>query len=156
MNTFIMDSPLGKLVIATAADNRLSGIDFADPAAEASPPGLLAKNPAVRQLQEYFAGRRLVFDIAYGFAGTSFQQQVWQQIARIPFGETRTYGELAAAIGKPTASRAVGAACGKNPIAIIVPCHRVVGVGSKLTGYAGGLERKAWLLDFECQQRGQK
>jgi methylated-DNA-[protein]-cysteine S-methyltransferase len=102
-----------------------------------------------RQLEDYFAGRRRVFDLPLAFNGTDFQKQVWQALLAIPFGETRTYGQLAAQLGKPSASRAVGAANGKNPISIIAPCHRVIGGNGKLTGFAGGLEAKAYLLGLE-------
>lgn len=102
-----------------------------------------------RQLNEYFAGKRKVFSVKLDFAGTPFQKKVWQVMLSIPFGETRTYGELARQIGDPKAVRAVGAANGRNPIAIIGPCHRVLGASGKLTGYAGGLEAKALLLRLE-------
>lgn len=101
------------------------------------------------QLDEYFAGRRRTFDLALAPRGTDFQQAVWMQLRAIPAGETTTYGELAARIGKPRASRAVGAAVGRNPISVIVPCHRVVGSDGSLTGFAGGLTRKQHLLALE-------
>jgi methylated-DNA-[protein]-cysteine S-methyltransferase len=105
---------------------------------------------AAAQLDEYFAGERHVFDLELSFArGTPFQQQVWRALCDIPYGETITYGALAARIGAPGASRAVGLANGRNPIGIIVPCHRVVGSNGTLTGYGGGLERKRLLLDLE-------
>jgi methylated-DNA-[protein]-cysteine S-methyltransferase len=108
---------------------------------------LLARTAA--QLAEYFAGERRAFDLPLDFRGTDFQKSVWAQLLRIPFGETRSYGELARALGNPTASRAVGAANGRNPISIITPCHRVVGASGSLTGFAGGLETKAFLLKLE-------
>ncbi|MFE2755231.1 methylated-DNA--[protein]-cysteine S-methyltransferase [Actinosynnema sp. NPDC059335] len=101
------------------------------------------------QLEEYFAGKRTAFDLPLSMAGTPFQRTVWDALKEIPHGETMTYGELAARIGRPTASRAVGLANGKNPISIIVPCHRVVGSTGGLTGYGGGIERKRMLLGFE-------
>jgi len=101
------------------------------------------------QLDEYFAGSRKEFDLPIKLVGTPFQQRVWQQLQRIPFGATVTYGELARRIGRPTASRAVGHANGRNPISIIVPCHRVIGINGKLTGYGGGLDNKQWLLTRE-------
>jgi methylated-DNA-[protein]-cysteine S-methyltransferase len=105
---------------------------------------------AVReQLTEYFARERQQFDVPLKLAGTPFQQRVWQELVRIPFGTTITYAELAERVGKPTASRAVGNANGHNPISILVPCHRVIGADGKLTGYAGGVERKQWLLEWE-------
>jgi methylated-DNA-[protein]-cysteine S-methyltransferase len=102
-----------------------------------------------RQLKEYFAGRRKVFDLKLDFAGTTFQKKVWQALLTIPFGETRTYGQIAKQIGKPKAVRAVGAANGRNPISIVAPCHRVIGSTGDLTGFAGGLEAKAHLLGLE-------
>ena len=105
---------------------------------------------AVRQqLAEYFAGERQQFDVPLKLAGTTFQQQVWQELVRIPFSTTITYAELAQRVGQPTASRAVGHANGRNPISIIVPCHRVIGANGKLTGYAGGVDKKQWLLAWE-------
>jgi methylated-DNA-[protein]-cysteine S-methyltransferase len=104
---------------------------------------------AERQLGEYFAGRRKVFDLKLDFAGTAFQKSVWQALLTIPFGETRSYAEVARQIGNPAAVRAVGAANGRNPISIVAPCHRVIGSTGKLTGFAGGLEAKAYLLALE-------
>ena len=104
---------------------------------------------ALTQLTEYFAGQRQVFDLPLDLRGTPFQQRVWQAVLVVPYGETRTYGQIAVAIGKPAAARAVGAANGRNPISIVVPCHRVIGASGSLTGYAGGLERKRLLLELE-------
>jgi methylated-DNA-[protein]-cysteine S-methyltransferase len=101
------------------------------------------------QLTEYFAGRRQQFDVALKLAGTPFQRRVWQELATIPFGTTISYAQLAQRVGKPTASRAVGHANGCNPISIVLPCHRVIGADGKLTGYAGGIDKKQWLLDWE-------
>jgi methylated-DNA-[protein]-cysteine S-methyltransferase len=109
-------------------------------------PVLLA---AERQLGDYFAGRRQTFDLTLDAAGTAFQKSVWQALLTIPFGETRSYGEIARQICNPIAVRAVGAANGKNPLSIVVPCHRVIGSTGKLTGFAGGLDAKAYLLDLE-------
>jgi len=105
---------------------------------------------AERQLAEYFAGTRKSFDLPLDFSGTPFQKQVWSELLTIPFGQTRTYGEIAIAIGKPRAFRAVGAANGKNPISIIAPCHRVIGKDGSLTGFAGGLAAKECLLGIEA------
>lgn len=118
-----------------------------------------ADNPilqrAVQQLQEYFAGTRNRFDLELDFAGTDFQKKVWQALLTIPFGETRSYSEIAGQIGHPSAVRAVGAANGKNPISIVAPCHRVIGASGKLTGFAGGLEAKERLLTLEgCEWAG--
>jgi methylated-DNA-[protein]-cysteine S-methyltransferase len=102
-----------------------------------------------QQLDEYFAGKRKAFSVALDMRGTRFQQDVWAALLAIPFGETRSYGQLAKQLGNPRASRAVGAANGKNPVSIIVPCHRVIGSSGKLTGFAGGLDTKAQLLNLE-------
>ena len=109
-----------------------------------------------RQLDEYFAGRRRRFELPLAPRGTAFQLAVWQALQQIPFGQTRCYGALAEAIGRPRAVRAVGAANGANPIAIIIPCHRVIGRDGSLTGYAGGLARKALLLQLEGVQSPQQ
>jgi len=104
---------------------------------------------AARQISEYFAGTRQEFDLPVQLSGTEFQRQVWQELRSISFGQTVSYGDLARAIGKPSAVRAVGAANGDNPVSIIVPCHRVIGSDGGLTGYGGGLPRKQWLLKHE-------
>jgi methylated-DNA-[protein]-cysteine S-methyltransferase len=112
-----------------------------------------AKHPVLveteRQLAEYFAGRRKAFDLTLDFAGTEFQKKVWRALLTIPFGETRTYAQIAKQVGDPKAVRAVGAANGRNPISIVAPCHRVIGSNGKLTGFAGGLDVKAQLLRLE-------
>jgi methylated-DNA-[protein]-cysteine S-methyltransferase len=105
---------------------------------------------AERQLGEYFRGQRRTFSLTLDFAGTAFQRQVWRALLTIPFGETRSYAQVASQIGKPTATRAVGAANGRNPVSIVAPCHRVIGATGKLTGFAGGLEAKAYLLALEA------
>lgn len=102
-----------------------------------------------RQLEEYFARKRTAFSVPLDARGTEFQKQVWRALQTIPFGETRSYGEIARQVGNPAAGRAVGAANGRNPISIVVPCHRVIGTSGKLTGFAGGLEAKNFLLDLE-------
>jgi methylated-DNA-[protein]-cysteine S-methyltransferase len=107
---------------------------------------------AAKQLDAYFAGERLDFDVELDLGGTQFQQRVWKALLTIPYGETRSYGEIAGQIGAPGAARAVGLANGHNPIAIIVPCHRVIGASGKLTGYGGGLDRKQTLLSLEKQR----
>jgi len=121
----------------------------------------LAETPLIKkaaeQLEEYFNGKRKVFDLPLVLQGTDFQVKIWKALQRIPYGETRSYGEIAAMTGNPKASRAVGMANNRNPIAIIVPCHRVIGSNGKLIGYAGGLELKQQLLDLESSNRaGQK
>ena len=108
-----------------------------------------AHQAALAQLAEYFAGRRRSFDLPLDRRGTPFQLAVWDAVAAIPYGETRSYGELARALGRPAASRAVGAANGANPLPIVIPCHRVVGATGRLTGYAGGLATKRLLLELE-------
>jgi methylated-DNA-[protein]-cysteine S-methyltransferase len=112
-----------------------------------------AFDDAVDQLGAYFSGERRAFEIAMCLEGTEFQRTVWAALVEIPYGQTRSYGEIAAAIGRPGASRAVGLANGRNPIAIVVPCHRVIGSNGSLTGYGGGLETKRWLLDLERRHR---
>ncbi|MGK2877954.1 MAG: methylated-DNA--[protein]-cysteine S-methyltransferase [Solirubrobacterales bacterium] len=114
---------------------------------------LNAFSETIAQLEQYFAGRRDSFDLPLEPEGTEFQRAVWSALAEIPFGETRSYGEVAAAVGRPRAARAVGMANNRNPIAVIVPCHRVIGAGGTLVGYAGGLGRKTWLLDHEREAR---
>jgi len=108
---------------------------------------------AERQLREYFAGERRCFTLPLDFVGTEFQKKVWNALVAIPFGETRNYSEIARQIGHPQAVRAVGAANGRNPLSIVAPCHRVIGANGKLTGFAGGLEVKAFLLDLEMPQK---
>jgi methylated-DNA-[protein]-cysteine S-methyltransferase len=104
-----------------------------------------------RQIDEYFAGKRKAFSISLDMRGTRFQKDVWEALLAIPFGETRSYGQLAKQLGNPAATRAVGAANGRNPVSIIVPCHRVIGSSGELTGFAGGLDVKAYLLSLETQ-----
>jgi len=106
-----------------------------------------------RQLGEYFARERTRFELPLEFRGTDFQRQVWAALLTIPFGETRSYSDIARALGKPAAVRAVGAANGRNPMSIVAPCHRVIGMSGALTGFGGGLEAKAWLLAHEAPQR---
>lgn len=149
----LIDSPYGPLTLV-ATDGVLSGLymteqrhrppeeTFGD--RDAGPFG-----ETISQLEAYFDGELKEFDLPVRLDGTPFQRTVWQQLQLIPYGETRTYGELAALLGKPNASRAVGLANGKNPIGVIVPCHRVIGTGGSLTGYGGGLDRKQRLLAFE-------
>ena len=106
-----------------------------------------------RQLAAYFAGRRRRFDLPLAGRGTDFQKRVWEELRRIPYGETRSYGQIARALGDPNLMRAVGAANGRNPLSIVVPCHRVVGAAGQLTGFAGGLDAKAYLLGLEGRAR---
>lgn len=151
----IIWSPVGELTLV-ADDRGLAAILWEDDRPDRVRLGALreqADHPVLleteRQLGEYFAGTRRTFDVPLSFAGTDFQKRVWAALLAIPFGETRSYGEIAHQLGTPGASRAVGAANGRNPISIIAPCHRVVGSTGKLTGFAGGLEAKAFLLELE-------
>lgn len=145
MSTRTIETPIGALTLTASAD-AVTAVHFgAQGARDASP--LL--DAAEAQLREYFAGARRTFDLPLAPHGTAFQQRVWTALRAIPYGETRTYGELAAAIGSPNASRAVGMANHRNPIPIIIPCHRVIGADGSLTGYAGGLETKRRLLALE-------
>ena len=134
----------------TASDHGITSIYFVDEVKQPNPNSLTEK--AKNQLSAYFAGEPVTFDLPLLPTGTAFQQQVWQQLCKIPYGETCSYGDLASDLNNPKAVRAVGAANGKNPISIIVPCHRVIGANGTLTGYAGGLDRKAWLLNLENAQ----
>ena len=113
-----------------------------------------ALNLARRQLTEYFEGTRQAFELPLAALGTAVQKSVWHALGGIPYGETRSYGEIAKQLGKPKASRAIGAANGRNPISIIVPCHRVIGSDGSLTGFGGGIERKQWLLAHEARVKG--
>lgn len=147
---FFYDTIIGKLGIAeengAITDVYFSGENSGvDVVLEES---ILLKE-AYRQLEEYFAGKRQVFDLPLAPQGTAFQQKVWQALTEIPFGETRSYGQIAKRIGQPKASRAVGGANNKNPLPIFIPCHRVIGANGKLVGYAGGLEVKKMLLHVE-------
>jgi methylated-DNA-[protein]-cysteine S-methyltransferase len=152
----IVESPIGPLFLAAddlgltqvllpAGDHRHAPADGGPPTPQAE--SILDATEA--QLDEYFAGRRRDFDLPLRFQGSDFRNRAWQQVAAIPFGQVITYGELAARAGMPRASRAAGAACGSNQIAIIVPCHRVVGSNRGLHGYGGGLDTKRWLLEHE-------
>ena len=152
----LVDTPLGRVRLARTARG-LAGLWFEG---QTHHPGELqaphhGDDPllceAAAQLQRYFAGTLMSFDLPLDLLGTPFQRSVWQALLRIPAGRTCSYGELAHAIGKPAAVRAVGAAVGRNPVSLVVPCHRVLGAGGALTGYAGGVERKRALLELEAQ-----
>lgn len=154
----VVDSPYGPLTLV-ATDGVLAGLYMAGqrhrpPEETFGEPDPRPFGPVVQQLDAYFAGELRTFDLPLHLAGTPFQQSVWAELQRIPYGETRSYGELADLLGKPGASRAVGLANGKNPVGIIVPCHRVIGASGSLTGYGGGLERKQRLLAFENGTEG--
>lgn len=145
MSTRTIETPIGPLTLQ-ADEAAVTAIRFGAGGAQDTSPLLDA---AEAQLREYFAGARRTFDLPLAPHGTAFQQRVWAALRAIPYGETRTYGELAAAIGSPNASRAVGMANHRNPISIVIPCHRVIGANGTLTGYAGGLEVKRKLLALE-------
>jgi methylated-DNA-[protein]-cysteine S-methyltransferase len=151
-----VDSPIGPLLL-TASEKGLTGVYMA---VHRHGPGDVqpgwqrddsAFTEAHRQLDEYFAGERTDFDLVLDPVGTPFQLAVWDALGTIPYGEVCSYGEIAAQIGRPGAARAVGLANGRNPISVIVPCHRVIGASGALTGYGGGLERKQYLLQHEAQ-----
>jgi methylated-DNA-[protein]-cysteine S-methyltransferase len=147
------DSPLGRLLLESK-DGCLTGLWLPHGGHVVShPPAGRRVDGAFdlvrRQLDDYFAGRRRTFAVEMRGAGTVFQQSVWAALREIPYGETWSYGQLAARLGRPAASRAVGAANGQNPLSILVPCHRVVGANGSLTGYGGGLPAKRWLLELE-------
>ncbi|HWM04415.1 MAG TPA: methylated-DNA--[protein]-cysteine S-methyltransferase [Actinophytocola sp.] len=147
----VIDSPIGPLTLV-GSDGALTGLYMAEHRYAPSEFGTRADDTlpaAAEQLAAYFAGELRDFDLTLAPRGTPFQQRVWAALREVPYGETVTYGELAATIGRPSASRAVGHANGHNPISIVVPCHRVVGSAGNLTGYGGGLPRKRFLLDLE-------
>lgn len=153
-----MPSPVGELRLV-ATDRGLAAVLWEHEDGSRVRLGPFVEDPgnailaeAERQLGLYFAGRLKRFTVPLDFKGTEFQKKVWQILLTIPWGETRSYGQIARQLGQPTASRAVGAANGRNPVSIIAPCHRVVGATGQLTGFAGGLAAKAYLLDLETGQ----
>jgi methylated-DNA-[protein]-cysteine S-methyltransferase len=148
-----LDSPIG-LLLLMGDEARLRGLYMRDheyqrPMAEGCERNDAAFRSVRQQLTAYFAGELRKFEVALAGEGSAFQKRVWQALLDIPFGETESYGQLARRIGNEKASRAVGLANGRNPISIIVPCHRVIGANGSLTGYGGGIERKRWLLEHE-------
>lgn len=162
--TIQITTPIGPLLLAEE-NNALAEISFAVKEPKTFQAGRQAESveqetplllETKRELEEYFAGTRRTFDIPLSMRGTSFQKQVWKQLLTVPYGETITYGEIAARIGNPRAGRAVGMANHHNPIPIIVPCHRVIGADGRLTGYGGGLPIKEKLLELEKEHRGTK
>lgn len=153
-----MESPLGPILLGADSSGRLTEVRFGtepDPleatthGAGTDGPAIGVIDDAVTQLTEYFDGRRTSFDVPLSLEGSGFQQRVWAHLQTIPFGATVSYGDLARDIGRTGAARAVGSANARNPIAVIVPCHRVVGSSGQLTGYGGGLRAKRYLLDLE-------
>ncbi|MDA8322792.1 MAG: methylated-DNA--[protein]-cysteine S-methyltransferase [Actinomycetota bacterium] len=158
----VIDSPIGPLTLVAAA-HRLTGVYMRSPRHDPPPADLgVTVRPgedhvldaAAGQLAEYFDGGRTEFDLPVELDGTPFQRSVWQALRSIPYGATISYGELAGRIGQPSASRAVGLANGRNPVSIVVPCHRVIGANGSLTGYGGGIERKRFLLALEQRVSG--
>jgi methylated-DNA-[protein]-cysteine S-methyltransferase len=150
-----MPSPVGELLLTGNRDG-LTGVYL--PGERRRPePDMEPDRPrfadAIAQLQEYFAGDRVEFSLPLAAPGTPFQQQVWEELLGVPYGTTITYTELAERVGRPRAHRAVGAANGRNPVCIVVPCHRVIAASGSLTGYSAGLDAKRWLLDFERSRR---
>ena len=146
-----IDSPLGPVHILASASG-ISAISFVTTRLTAEQPSALT-TLAAQQLSAYFAGTLSHFSLPLAASGTVFQQQVWQELCAIPFGQTCSYADIARGINNVKAVRAVGAANGRNPLAIVVPCHRVIGANGTLTGYAGGLDRKDWLLKHEQRQK---
>jgi methylated-DNA-[protein]-cysteine S-methyltransferase len=149
----VIDSPVGELTVV-AADGAITGLYFTNHLRAPARAALGERTDegfaeVTKQLGEYFAGTRREFDLPLAPVGNDFQRRVWALLATIPYGETRSYGDLAKALGDPGLAQAVGSANGRNPIRIIVPCHRVVGADGSLTGYAGGLDRKRYLLEME-------
>lgn len=152
MHSTFLQTPIGLLAIRASDDgiHRVEFVDQQDTPEKQHP--LLTQ--AVQQFRQYFSGQRQTFTLPLAATGTAFQHQVWHALMKITYAKTASYGQIAESIGKPKAVRAVGAANGRNPLAIVVPCHRIIGKNGTLTGYAGGLERKAWLLALEQQTSG--
>ena len=147
-----LESPIGTIEVMVNGGGAVVSVSFVDePMPEVGETGHACAR-AVGQLEEYFRSERRRFELELEPEGTEFEYRVWSAVQRIPFGATDTYGEIARRLGEPDAARAVGHANARNPIAIIVPCHRVIGSDGDLTGYAGGLDRKKWLLDMESGQ----
>jgi methylated-DNA-[protein]-cysteine S-methyltransferase len=155
--TSTIESPIGPLTLM-ARDGVLTNVSMHEQRHVTPPPPNATTDDAwfkdvAAQLDAYFAGDLTSFELEMNLLGTPFQRCVWRELCEIPYGETISYGELAQRVGNPKASRAVGLANGRNPIAIIVPCHRVIGANGSLTGYGGGLQRKTWLLEHEVKRR---
>ena len=150
--TGVFKSPIGNVVV-NVTEKGVSEISFSDAKAEYEAKGNAILVACLAQLAEYFDGVRAEFSVPLDLNGTPFQLAVWRALLQIPYGETASYGGIAAAIGRPRAVRAVGGANHNNPVSLIVPCHRVIGSDGSLTGYGGGLHRKQWLLDHEAKYR---
>ena len=154
----MLASPVGELLLA-GDESALHMIGFPSGRGAVAPDADWERNPApfaeaTRQLDDYFAGKRRTFDLPLAPTGTPFQRDVLSALQQIPYGETRSYGDLAKAVGRPKASRAVGAANGRNPLPIVIPCHRAIGSDGSLTGFGGGLPAKRFLLDLERRHSG--
>lgn len=154
-----IDTPVGAMTVV-ASDDGLRAVLWPDDENRVDLPAGVVEDPdhpvvaaASAQLREYFTGERIAFDLPLDLVGTDFQQAVWRSLATIPYGETATYGEQADRLGRPTAARAVGSANGKNPVSIVLPCHRVVGADGSMTGFAGGIDTKRFLIDHEARVR---
>lgn len=147
-----IESPIGPIRITVDGAGAVVAVSFVDDGSDCVEKDATTVT-AARQLSAYFAGQLTDFDFELAPGGTEFERRVWAELVRIPYGSTDTYGAIAERLGDPGSSRAVGLANARNPIAIVVPCHRVVGADGDLTGYAGGLWRKRWLLAFESGQR---
>lgn len=154
LSSFSIPSPLGPIAIR-ASDTGVRAVlfDATDDPVQTGGPADEVCAEAARQLSAYFAGDLQTFDLPLDPVGTPFQQEVWRALGAIPFGKTSSYGALAQALGRPGAARAVGLANGQNPVGVVVPCHRVIGASGALVGYAGGLQRKRWLLQHEGSLR---
>lgn len=140
------ESPLGTVEVC-CEEEFVIGVNFVEEKKDSRSTRLSKK--AIKQLKEYFAGKRTTFDLPLRAQGTPFQEKVWQALQTIPYGETRSYGAIAAQVDSPKAARAVGLANNRNPISLIIPCHRVIGASGALVGYGGGLDKKEWLLEME-------
>ncbi|RUO48546.1 methylated-DNA--[protein]-cysteine S-methyltransferase [Pseudidiomarina donghaiensis] len=141
-----LQSPLGPVTATSENGNHITDVSFCAPLCQRA---CTVTEQAAQQLLEYFNGKRLIFDLPLAPAGTDFQQQVWQALLSVSYGHTASYGDIARLIKNPKGVRAVGLANSRNPIAIIIPCHRIIGANGTLTGYAGGLDKKEWLLRHE-------
>jgi methylated-DNA-[protein]-cysteine S-methyltransferase len=148
-----LDTPVGPIEVRVNEDGAVVRVSFAEDDAMVGGTNDDVCAAALRQLDEYFNDERHCFDLELGPEGSDFEKQVWTELQQIPFGTTTTYGEIACKVGDPGASRAVGLANARNPIAVIIPCHRVIGADGDLTGYAGGMHRKRWLLAHEAGQQ---
>ncbi|NES16238.1 MULTISPECIES: methylated-DNA--[protein]-cysteine S-methyltransferase [Micromonospora] len=150
MRWTVLDSPIGEFSVATDGE-AVRAAHFGRVAAATGEPGDAVAGRALAELRAYFAGELTEFTVPVAVPrGSEFERAVWREMTRIPYGETLTYGEVAKAVGDPGAARAVGVACNRNPVPVIVPCHRIVGAGGKLVGFGGGLPRKVTLLELEA------